>query len=203
MHDLSANYCLVNQRQQNDDARPALESPLWLHNSVVRSEFTIMAHAVRYQADLDPPYCSLNVKSAFDQLSAKEKRYAHHINVASWAGARIIQGQWTPHAQELYTLLILIFTNPEDGKCVDFNRLKEDSKVSDENWKHATSYTAQVLGNLVNYKSFGFSKFIPRIRPDDFKAIVEASPNKEQALLLWDKVSGHPPPLSLPHSGDV
>jgi dipeptidyl-peptidase III len=125
--------------------------------------------------------------SVFLQLSSKEKLYAHHLGVASWAGARIIQAQWTPQAPSLYDLLVLIFTN-EEGKCVNFDKLKEDSQSSDEQWKHALSYAAQVFGNLLNYKSFGFTKFVPRIKVNDFKRIVEACPNHEKAKTLWDQV---------------
>ncbi|KIM28659.1 hypothetical protein M408DRAFT_329404 [Serendipita vermifera MAFF 305830] len=149
-----------------------------------------MAHASRYQADIDPPFCSLGVKSAFDQLTPKEQLYAHWVGVACWAGARIIQGQWTPQARDLYDMLVATFSNA-DGSCVDLDKLKEDSKVSDDHWKHAITYTAQVFGNLVNYKSFGFSKFIPRIKAEDFKAIAAASPNSARALELWEKVADY------------
>jgi dipeptidyl-peptidase III len=84
---------------------------------------------------------------------------------------------------------VITFSNP-DGSCADLDKLKEDSKVSSEYWNHAITYTAQVFGNLVNYKSFGFSKFIPRIKSDDFKAIVAASPSSVDALARWEKVRG-------------
>jgi len=70
--------------------------------------------------------------------------------------------------------------------------------LSDEHWKHATTYTAQVFGNLVNYKSFGFSKFIPRIKESQFKSIVAASPNSVDALARWEKVRAHIE--NLPHA---
>ena len=147
-----------------------------------------MTHRVQYQADQNPPFCSLAVKSTFDQLEPKEQLYAHYVGQASWAGARIIQGQFTSQAMDLYDLFLLVFSNP-DGSPVDFGKLKADSKASDEHWKQATTYVAQVFGNLVNYKSFGFTKFIPRIHQGDFKSIVVASPNSQLALPLWDKVS--------------
>lgn len=84
-------------------------------------------------------------------------------------------------------MLAITFSNP-DGSCADLEKLKANSKVSDDHWNHAITYTAQVFGNLVNYKSFGFSKFIPRIQSEDFKAIVAASPNSADALRRWEKV---------------
>ncbi|KAG8785722.1 hypothetical protein FRC15_000807 [Serendipita sp. 397] len=149
-----------------------------------------MSHTEQYLADLDPPYCSLNVGESFKQLTDKEKLYTHYVGLASWAGASIIQSQWTPEAQNLYKFLALTFSN-DDGSCVDFSKLKKDAKSSDDDWNYATSYTAQVLGNLVNYKSFGFSKFIPRIKAPEFEAIVLASPNATTARPLWDQLKDY------------
>jgi dipeptidyl-peptidase-3 len=42
----------------------------------------------------------------------------------------------------------------------------------------------------VNYKSFGFTKFIPRVSQDQFEAVVQNSPNAPNALPLWNEVSG-------------
>ena len=74
--------------------------------------------------------------------SPKEQKYAHFIGQASWAGARIIQGQWTPQAQSLYDLLILTFS--KDGKLADLAKLKADSGVSEKEWFDLLQYTAQV-----------------------------------------------------------
>ena len=74
--------------------------------------------------------------------SPKEKKYAHFIGQASWAGARIIQGQWTPQAQKLYDLLILIFS--DNGKIADIAALKSKSGVSDQEWQQVVDYTTQV-----------------------------------------------------------
>jgi dipeptidyl-peptidase-3 len=52
-------------------------------------------------------------------------------------------------------------------------------------------YTAQVLSNLVNYRSFGFTKIIPRVSKEKFAAVVEASPNAANALPLWEELKGH------------
>ncbi|KAG8907167.1 hypothetical protein FRB99_005139 [Tulasnella sp. 403] len=144
----------------------------------------------RFLADVDPPICSLNVSKQFGLLTSQEKLYAHHIGRASWAGARIIQGQWTQYAQRLYDLLIVTFSTPTKT-ITDLKALQTKSGLSDEEWKYLVEYTAQVLSNLVNYKSFGFSKFIPRIPADKFKAVVDNSENKEQATKLWTELSEH------------
>lgn len=74
--------------------------------------------------------------------SSNEKKYAHYVGQASWAGARIIQEQTTPHARKLYDLLILTFS--ENGKLADLARLKVQSGVSDEDWDNLLQYTTQV-----------------------------------------------------------
>ncbi|KZT11356.1 aflatoxin-detoxifizyme [Laetiporus sulphureus 93-53] len=143
----------------------------------------------RFFADRASPLCSLQVAKSFAQLTPKEKKYAHYVGEASWAGARIIQGQWTPQAQKLYDLLILIFSN--DGKLGDLDRLKKQSGSTDEEWEDLMQYTSQVLSNLVNYKSFGFTKFIPRISEASFAAVVEKSTNATEALKLWKELKEH------------
>lgn len=148
-----------------------------------------LAAAERFLADKTAPYCSLNVAQSFGLLSSKEKKYAHYVGQASWAGARIIQGQWTPQAEKLYDLLILTFS--ENGKLADLDALRTKSGVSQEEWDDLLQYTSQVLSNLVNYKSFGFTKIAPRIPEDKFAAVVEKSANAANAVPLWNELKDH------------
>ena len=74
--------------------------------------------------------------------SSKEKKYAHYLSQASWAGARIIQGQWTPQAQSLYDLLILTFS--ADGKLADLAALQQHAGLSATEWEDLMQYTTQV-----------------------------------------------------------
>jgi dipeptidyl-peptidase-3 len=119
-------------------------------------------NADRFLADRDAPLCGLNVAKSFAQLrrasdqirsrsnihqsifrcSAKEKLYAHHFTQASWAGARIIQSQWTPYADRLFDLLILTFSH--GGKLADLESLKSKSGLSDQAWDDLLQYTIQV-----------------------------------------------------------
>ncbi|KAI0758138.1 aflatoxin-detoxifizyme [Fomes fomentarius] len=145
--------------------------------------------AERFLADRTAPYCSLSVSKSFSQLSPKEKKYAHYVGEASWAGARIIQGQWTPQAQKLYDLLILTFS--ENGKLADLAALHQKSGVSAEEWEELLQYSSQVLSNLVNFRSFGFTKIVPRIPEDKFAAIVAKSANAANAVPLWNELKDH------------
>lgn len=43
----------------------------------------------------------------------------------------------------------------------------------------------------MNYKSFGFTKFIPRIPKEKFEAVVKASPNSPNALGVWESACVH------------
>ncbi|KAI0638610.1 aflatoxin-detoxifizyme [Trametes polyzona] len=145
--------------------------------------------AERFLADRAAPYCSLSVAKSFEQLSSKEKKYAHYIGQASWAGARIIQGQWTPQAQKLYDLLILTFS--DNGQLADLDALHKKSGATAEEWEDLLQYTSQVLSNLVNFRSFGFTKIVPRIPEDKFAAVVEKSANAANAVPLWKELKEH------------
>ena len=98
----------------------------------------------------------------------------------------------------------------ENGKLANLGTLKKHSGVNDEEWEDLLQYSSQVrvwfrssplgsnlgivnqvLSNLVNYKSFGFTKFIPRIPKEKFEAVVKASPNASNALGIWESVRLH------------
>jgi dipeptidyl-peptidase III len=84
----------------------------------------------------------------------------HYVGQASWAGARIIQGevkrflriicihlrgvgQWTSQARDLYDLLILTFTDFR-GSVADLTTLQTSSKLSSADWDDLLQYTIQV-----------------------------------------------------------
>ncbi|TFL07582.1 aflatoxin-detoxifizyme [Pterulicium gracile] len=144
--------------------------------------------AERFLADRNPPLCSLEVSNSFQQLSPKEKLYAHYVGQASWSGARIIQQQATPDAEALYDLLILVFSQQSKHELADLDQLKSSSQISDEQFECVLHYASQVLSNLSNYKSFGFTKFIPRASQESFEAVVRNSPNSSSALPQWNKL---------------
>ena len=51
--------------------------------------------------------------------------------------------------------------------------------------RHFLDYAAQFLGNAGNYKSFGDSKFIPRLGPEKLKALASSSQN---AMKLYEQI---------------
>ncbi|KAJ3796999.1 aflatoxin-detoxifizyme [Lentinula aff. detonsa] len=150
---------------------------------------SINVHSERFLADRAAPLCSLDISKTFAQLSSKEKKYTHYVSEAAWAGARIIQAQWTPEANELYDLLILTFS--DDGHLADLETLRSASGLTSNEWEDLLQYTIQVLSNLVNYRSFGFTKIIPRVSDRKFETVVQKSANSDKALALWFKLKEH------------
>ncbi|GAA5840820.1 hypothetical protein JCM11251_001705 [Rhodosporidiobolus azoricus] len=147
------------------------------------------ASAERFLADKVPPVCSLNISNSFKALDQREKQYAHSLSVASWAGARIIMRQTTFSAESLFDFLIATFSSEKDPKkLADLNKQKEKSGVTEEDWQAVLSYAAQVLSNLSNFKSFGATKFIPRVSDHAFEAVVKAAERSSIALPLWEEL---------------
>lgn len=106
---------------------------------------TTAVNAARFLADQNAPLCSLSVKHSFAQLTEQEKLYAHWLGAAAWAGARIIQEQWTPEARSLYDFLISIFTSADGKATADLGDLKNKSALNEEEWTQILEYVAQVV----------------------------------------------------------
>ncbi|KAJ7721691.1 aflatoxin-detoxifizyme [Mycena olivaceomarginata] len=144
----------------------------------------------RFLADRNPPLCSLEVKKSFDQLSPAEKHYTYWLTSASWGGRPIIQSQWTPQATDLYDLLILAFSS-SDGKLADLEALQKKAELSAGEFNDLLQYASQTLSNLVNFKTFGFTKIIPRTSSAKFEAVIKSSVNSAKATPLWDGLKEH------------
>lgn len=134
-----------------------------------------MADLTHHYADTKAPICPLEIKAAWETLTPKEQRYAHSIARASWLGARITLHQTTPHASDLFDLLRLIFSN--SGL---------NSAANDADYTSLQEYAAQVLCNLSNFRSFGDSKFIPRLSKESFRSFVTKAGSP--ALELYNKL---------------
>ncbi|KAI8973368.1 dipeptidyl peptidase III [Mycotypha africana] len=143
------------------------------------------ATAEQYFADEKIPFSRLEAKPFFENLTLKEKKYAHFMSRAAFEGTRIIIEQTNPRAMPIYDLIITLFSD-EQGKMIDTNILHKASGVSKEDFDHFLQYNAQFLSNLSNYKSFGDEKFIPRISSETFKKIVQSS-GSEKAIELFNQ----------------
>ena len=57
--------------------------------------------------------------------------------------------------------------------------------------RRAEDPARQVLSNLANFKSFGYTKIVPRLPADKFAAVVAASANAANATPLWEELKAH------------
>lgn len=97
--------------------------------------------------------------------------------------------QTSPDAEGIFNLIISTFTSSSSPqKLCDLAAMKSKAQVSDQDWDAVLAYSAQVLSNLANFKSFGAVKFIPRCSPSAFRAVVAASEKSVEALKLWDSI---------------
>ncbi|KAK5120916.1 hypothetical protein LTR85_005700 [Meristemomyces frigidus] len=158
----------------------------------------------QYLADDPPTVVPLAIKPHFEALHDKEKKYAHYISRAALSGTRINLRQVSPEAESIYDFIITL----QEGCNGDWKKLATSTGVSDEDLKHFLSYAAQFLGNAGNYKSFGDSKFIPRIPADKIAALAKTSPEAEKLYQtfkddLYESASTARMHLGYPDKGHV
>jgi len=118
----------------------------------------------------DVPFCFLDCTRAFDGLSEQQKLYAHHLAMASWAGAPICLHQTSPEAPALFSLVQRVFRSRGRELLL---RQKDHSGF--------VEFCANFLGNMGNYLSFGDTKIVPRCTRDEFLRAVEIGGGEELA----------------------
>ncbi|EQB50489.1 peptidase family M49 [Colletotrichum gloeosporioides Cg-14] len=129
-----------------------------------------------YLADAPPSVVRLEIEKHFEPLTDKQKRYAHFISKASFAGTRIVLRQISPESEPIYNYIIAL----HKASGGDWNSLAKKAGVDEAQLTHFLEYAAQFLGNNGNYKSFGDSKFIPRADEKTFAALASTSPEAEK-----------------------
>ncbi|KAF2274541.1 dipeptidyl-peptidase III [Westerdykella ornata] len=134
----------------------------------------------QYLADSPPTIVPLAIKPHFEALTDKEKLYAHHISVASHAGTRIVLRQVSPESEPIYDFILTLHKHCGG----DYDKLARSAGFNKEELQAYLDYAAQFLGNLGNYKSFGDSKFVPRLAPKRLLALAALTP---EALKLYEK----------------
>lgn len=129
----------------------------------------------QYLADKDAPIAKLSAKKFFDQLTEKEKLYAHYFSKAGHWGSRAVLRSVSPESEKIFDLILQIHKEVS-GNYDDYFKLKSiDSNII----KSYLEYSSQILANLGNYKSFGDSKFIPRISIEEFQNLIDSINNDE------------------------
>ena len=80
--------------------------------------------------------------------------------------------QVSPEAENIYDIIIALHQS-----CTgDWAKLRARTGVSEADLAHFLEYAIQFLGNCGNYKGFGDSKFVPRLPPAAFEALVSTTP---------------------------
>lgn len=97
----------------------------------------------------DQPIVSLEVTSAFEGLSDKEKSYAHHISQASWVGGLINLVQTSPESAPIFVLLHKLFAG-QSPKQFKEEALK--AGFTAEEVQALFIYACGVFSNGGNYK---------------------------------------------------
>ncbi|KAK5110374.1 hypothetical protein LTR62_006082 [Meristemomyces frigidus] len=131
----------------------------------------------QYLADDPPTVVPLAIRPHFEALDERAKKYAHYLSRASFAGTRVNLRQVSPESEGIYDFILVLHKSCGG----DWQALGQKAGLSSNDLKHFLSYAAQFLGNTGNYKSFGDSKFIPRL-PADKVAALAATDSEAQKL---------------------
>ncbi|CAF3589611.1 hypothetical protein SNK03_001171 [Fusarium graminearum] len=127
---------------------------------------------VHYLADKPPSVVRLEIEKHFEVLNDKQRRYAHFISKAAFAGTRIVLRQISPESEPIFDLILSLHKSANG----DWNALAKKAGVEEEEATRFLEYAAMFLGNNGNYKSFGDSKFIPRCSEKTVAALAATSP---------------------------
>jgi dipeptidyl-peptidase-3 len=133
-----------------------------------------------YLADSPPSVVQLQVAKHFDALDDKQKRYAHFISKAAFAGTRIVLRQVSPESEPIYDLIVALHR----ATSGDWTALGQKAGVDASEVRLFTEYAAMFLGNTGNYKSFGDAKFLPRCSAESVRKLAQVSPDATKA---WEQ----------------
>jgi dipeptidyl-peptidase-3 len=119
------------------------------------------------------PIHQVACSDAWSQLSEEEKAYAFHMSAASWEGSKVCWFQCSYESPALFVLMHLAFQGGEGLAAL--KKSSSEAGVSEEEWSQFLVYCSAVYQNTGNFKSFGDTKFIPQLAPEQFTAILKSS----------------------------
>ena len=119
------------------------------------------------------PFLQIDCAHAWENLTAREKLYAHFLSAASWAGAPVAAHQCSRESATLLWVVQRCFRGPRAVR--DVVAAVAAGVGSDDVAQRFVEYAASVLGNQGNYLNFGDTKFVPQLTRAQFVACVRAA----------------------------
>ncbi|KAH6842422.1 peptidase family M49-domain-containing protein [Chaetomium sp. MPI-CAGE-AT-0009] len=141
----------------------------------------------------------LGVEAQFKRLTAREKRYAHHMARAAWFGTRIILRQVSPESLPIFDFILKLHRACA-GK---WDVLAKTRGICSEELQRFLVYAATFLSNIGNYFGSGDQKFVPDLDDGVLRALAGLSPrltelHREISTSIYAR-----PPFSLGYPSDT
>ena len=148
------------------------------------------------------PIHALSVRGPFDNLTDREKLYAHYMAKAAWSGTRIILRQVSPESNAIFDLVLELFKICRKLFAGSWYELAEACRVTKAEIEAFLDYGATFLSNIGNYYGSGNQKFQPGLKVESMEAISHVSNETERLLHSVAQAMYSPQPSSLGFRGN-